>query len=91
MSEIAEDFGIGIGQLMSINRLPSDRIFSGETLLVGLTGESGEVSEVGEYQVRRGDTLSQIAERFGIPLRELMALNGLRGSRIYAGQMLTVQ
>ena len=69
LSEIAEDFGIGIGQLMSINRLPSDRIFSGETLLVGLTGESGEVSEVGEYQVRRGDTLSQIANvlayRFG--------------------------
>ena len=88
LSEIAEDFGIGVGQLMSINRLPTDRIFAGETLLVGLTGESGEV---GEYRVRRGDTLSQIAERFGMPLRELMALNGLRGSRIYAGQLLMVQ
>ena len=88
LSEIAEDFGIGVGQLMSINRLPTDRIFAGETLLVGLTGESGEV---GEYRVRRGDTLSQIAERFGMPLRELMALNGLRGSRIYVGQLLMVQ
>jgi membrane-bound lytic murein transglycosylase D len=40
------------------------------------------------YRVRRGDTLLAISRRFGIPLRELKAANGIRGDRIYAGQTL---
>jgi membrane-bound lytic murein transglycosylase D len=43
------------------------------------------------YEVRRGDTLAQIAKRFGRSERELAALNGLRNRhRIAAGQRLRV-
>jgi membrane-bound lytic murein transglycosylase D len=43
------------------------------------------------YEVRRGDTLSRIAARFGLSERELVARNGLRNRhRIAAGQRLRV-
>ncbi len=41
------------------------------------------------YRVRRGDTLSAIAARYGVSERELVALNGLRSRhRIRIGQVL---
>lgn len=43
-----------------------------------------------EYQVRRGDSLWTIARAHGISVDELRSRNELRGSRIYAGQVLQV-
>ena len=45
---------------------------------------------VAEYQVRRGDSLWTIARRHGTTVERLKAENDLRGSRIYAGQVLQV-
>lgn len=43
-----------------------------------------------DHRVRRGDSLWTIARRYGTTVRELRSANKLRGSRIYAGQVLTV-
>jgi len=43
------------------------------------------------YKVRKGDTLTDIAQRFGLTVRELMDSNNLRNSVIYAGQILLVK
>jgi membrane-bound lytic murein transglycosylase D len=43
------------------------------------------------YKVRRGDTLADIAQRFGTSVRELMDANNLRNHVIYAGQILLVK
>jgi membrane-bound lytic murein transglycosylase D len=88
LSAIATSQGTSVTELMALNRLPSDRIFAGETLLVGVSGGTGLTSE---YRVQRGDTLSHIADRFGLRIGDLMNLNGLRESTIYAGQLLIVQ
>ncbi len=42
------------------------------------------------YTVRKNDTLSEIADRFGISVSKLRSLNGINGSRIYVGQTLKV-
>lgn len=42
------------------------------------------------YRVRRGDSLWRIAKRHGTTVSRLRAANDLRGSRIYAGQVITV-
>lgn len=42
------------------------------------------------YRVQRGDSLSRIARRTGSTVPELLAANGLKGSRIYEGQVLRV-
>lgn len=43
-----------------------------------------------DYRVRPGDTLSEIASRYGISVRDLMAHNGLRSTTIVVGQVLEV-
>ncbi len=42
------------------------------------------------YMVRDGDSLWTIARRHGTTVPKLRAANDIRGSRIYAGQLLTV-
>jgi membrane-bound lytic murein transglycosylase D len=44
-----------------------------------------------KYKVRRGDTLTEIAHRFNVSVRELMDTNNLRNSVIHAGQILLVR
>jgi LysM repeat protein len=43
-----------------------------------------------EYRVRRGDSLWKIAQAHGTTVSVIRSANDLRGSRIYAGQVLTV-
>ena len=43
-----------------------------------------------EYRVRNGDSLWSIAQLHGTSISELRTVNELRGSRICAGQLLTV-
>ena len=51
------------------------------------TAESSRVT----YKVKRGDTLSEIADRFDVSVRELMTWNRLRqSSSLRAGQRLVV-
>jgi murein DD-endopeptidase MepM/ murein hydrolase activator NlpD len=45
---------------------------------------------MGEYIVQEGDTLSGIAETYGITVDELMQVNGLTDSTIFIGQMLLI-
>lgn len=42
------------------------------------------------YQVTRGDTLGEIAQRFGVTIRELQTWNDLNGTRIHPGQRLRI-
>jgi cell wall-associated NlpC family hydrolase len=57
----------------------------------GFSGKTASESNVNQtYAVRKGDTLTQIARAHQITLKELKALNGLKSSRIKAGQKLKV-
>jgi LysM repeat protein len=64
-------------------------------LVVGLVLSGGGVAVAQEvYVVRSGDSLSKIANRFGITVADLKAANGLapgrRGDLIMIGQQLTI-
>ena len=43
------------------------------------------------YQVTRGDTLGEIAQRFDVTVRELRVWNDLNGTRLYPGQRLQIR
>lgn len=92
-------------QLYRLNRdvlsSPS-RIYVGQSLELSRHGRAdgdrrggGNGSSAGgSYTVRRGDTLSTIAQRFGMSWRQLYRMNGdvlSDPSRIYAGQRLDVR
>jgi len=56
-----------------------------------LSGKSASESAVNQtYMVQRGDNLTQIARAHQITIKQLKALNGLKSSRIKAGQKLKV-
>ncbi|MEJ7780703.1 MAG: glucosaminidase domain-containing protein [Daejeonella sp.] len=44
--------------------------------------------EVAIYRVKKGDTLSEIAEKFGTDVKKLMSRNSLNSSRLSIGQKL---
>lgn len=49
------------------------------------------VAQISEYMVKPGDTLSELADDFGLSLKELIELNSITNpSLIYAGQTLVV-
>lgn len=43
------------------------------------------------HRVRRGETLASISKRYGISIRKLKSLNGIRSHRIYAGSRLIIK
>jgi len=56
-----------------------------------LTKETPEREEIIEYTVEEGDTLSQIAQKFGISLETVLWANNLsKSSKIQPGQELTI-
>ncbi|WP_232821168.1 peptidoglycan DD-metalloendopeptidase family protein [Oceanimonas marisflavi] len=66
--------------------LPPYNIYPGQTLKLDVPGR-----KLGVYQVRRGDTLSDIAHRTHHSVADLASLNGLRPPyRIYVGQKLAL-
>jgi membrane-bound lytic murein transglycosylase D len=48
------------------------------------------MTEAGTYKVQKGDTLYDIARRFGVSISELRRVNGLQTSRIYPGDVLRI-
>ena len=53
--------------------------------------QTAKAAVADRYKVRKGDTLADIAQRFGTSVRELMDTNNLRNHVIYAGQILLVR
>ena len=53
--------------------------------------QTAKAAAADKYKVRKGDTLYEIAQKFGMSLSELMNLNNLRNSAIHAGQILLVK
>jgi len=106
LSGIARRYGVRVSELQALNGLRSrHRIRAGQKLrLPGDHVSPKQVAAVrpsrvepepppadGRYTVSRGDTIHDIARRFGMTERDLAAVNGLRNRhRIYPGQVLRV-
>ncbi len=74
-------------------RLPDRPDVDERALWAALSSREGYRTQVLSqwYKVRRGDNLSAIARRFGVPLYMLMEYNNIRNAhRIYAGQILKI-
>ncbi len=88
--EIAQAYGLSVRELKKINGLTSDRILPGQELRVRAPRDAAP-PRYGEYRVRPGDSLGEIAQMHQMSLSELRSLNGLRGSLIHPGQRLRVR
>jgi membrane-bound lytic murein transglycosylase D len=94
LSDIASDHNVSVGALKRANGLRSSRIYPGKKLRIPAPVEKSaperEAAEPGTYMVQKGDTLYDIALRFGVSISDLRRANGLRTSRIYPGDVLRI-
>ena len=95
LSVIARRFNTSVTRLVSLNQLQSrNRIQIGQRLLLPQdnseqTSVAAVISAEGPYTVRRGDTVSLIAARYGVTEQSLLGVNGIQDPhRIYPGQQL---
>lgn len=104
---LANKTGVSLQQLKAANGLQSTVIHIGQTLYIpGATSPvaaetpapvktttvvARQATSAGSYQVQNGDTLYSIANRVGVTVAELKALNGLQSDTISIGQNLQLQ
>lgn len=96
LSVIARRFNTTVGRLVALNQLRSrNRIQIGQRLLLPQDNAVADqtlgelATQDGQYTVRRGDTISVIASRFGVSEQQVLSLNGIADrNRIYPGQNL---
>jgi LysM repeat protein len=96
VSGIAARYGLSTASVLALNGLGwKSLIFPGQKLrLTGATSTSSS-STVGQrparYTIKRGDTISGIAARYGLSTDAVLKANGLtRSSIIYPGQVIVL-
>jgi membrane-bound lytic murein transglycosylase D len=70
--------------------LPNLKVKRSKNAKTQIIPVSGSIAQNGVYRVRRGDSLSAIARRYGTTVSALRKRNGLKSNRIYSGQNLRV-
>jgi membrane-bound lytic murein transglycosylase D len=97
MSGIARRYGVSAAALQAANSgVNPRRMRVGQTLRVPAAGSSvaRTVSAPATprfHRVARGENLTVIARRYGVSVRQIQSWNGLRTTRIMAGQQLRVR
>ena len=90
LSEIADRYGTSVNRLMEMNGLrDANDLWAGSRIKVPGNVYSGGGS--GNYTVKAGETLSEIADRYGTSVDRLVRLNGLRDANdLWAGSRIQV-
>ena len=92
---IAKRYGVSQDNIRMWNNMPDDTVKLGTSLRVKPTSASGASygntsSATGSYRVVSGDTLYSIAQRHGMTVSQLRAVNNLQDENLRVGQTLRV-
>ena len=93
LSEIADRHGVSLTRLMQANGISNPNVITaGQSLrLPGSSTAAAGSARGGSITVQPGDTLSDIADRQGVSLNQLMQANGITNPNILvAGQKLVL-
>lgn len=94
LSSIAGRYGVSLSRLADANNLADhDVIIAGERIVIPGASTPSQVTGYSErrHLVQPGDTLSSIAQSYGVALAEIVAANGLANPNlVVAGQSLNI-
>lgn len=88
LSGIAQRYGTTVQAMIEVNQLSSTLIYIGQPLTISVA--TAPDMQPTRYIVRRGDTLSGIAQQANVTVASIMALNGLTSTMLYVGQTLLI-
>jgi len=92
LSLLARRYGTSVRSLQRANRLGGTRIRIGQVLKIptGSRAQPSRTAAARTHRVRRGQTLSQLARRYRVSVRDIQRANRLRGTVVRTGQVLKI-
>lgn len=84
--DLSRKFGVSVEDITELNKLKNNNLGIGDELLIPATNKHGN----NNYVVKSGDTVSQIAEKFGVRTKDLKSANNLKSDRLKIGQKLYI-
>ncbi|MFQ2908573.1 N-acetylmuramoyl-L-alanine amidase [Aeromonas allosaccharophila] len=98
LSRLAEKHGVSQSTLVEINQLRSRDIQIGQTIYIPQQGQSrsaapvrsDDKSQMIRHVVKRGESLSRLAEKHGVSQARLVEINKLKSRDIQVGQVLYI-
>lgn len=88
---IGKRYGVSVDRLKAANGLRRNTIRVGQELVIPARSSGTSASASGKvHRVRSGDTLSEIARRYGTTVSKLRSANGLTSNRLRIGQELKI-
>ncbi|MBE6307133.1 MAG: LysM peptidoglycan-binding domain-containing protein [Bacteroidales bacterium] len=103
LSKIARKYGTTVKNVKRWSGIKSDKLRIGQRLIVGWnngipaitsskksTKSSSQATQTTYHKVRKGETLSTIARKYGTSVKQLKRANNLSGDNINVGQRLFI-
>ena len=96
LSKISARYNVTIKSLKRLNKLKRDTVFLGQKIKLPASLKSSVSKKPlankkpRYHKVKRGDTLSEIAERYGSSIKKIMHANNMRKRTVLLGQTLKI-
>ena len=94
LSEIAQAYNVTVNHIVELNNIQNPNlIYPGQKLRITESNvqDLNPITQNSTYIVKRGDTLSSIARRYGVSVDYLVRINDIQNPNIiYPGQLLQV-
>jgi len=89
--KLAKKHDVTIDELKSVNSLKTTRLSIGQELIVPGAAAPAPAAPAGSYTVQSGDSLTRIAQKYGLTQSELQKANGIsRPNLLKPGQKLKI-
>jgi peptidoglycan endopeptidase LytE len=97
LKSISQESGISVNEIKKVNNLTKTILQPNQVLIipensaaVSTAGPKPKVKRAVYYTVKNGDTLSTIARKTGVPVKQIMALNNIRPKSLRIGRKLVL-
>ncbi len=98
LGKIASRYGVNSSDLREWNDISGNTIYSGTKLKIfsnrSISNNSGESiasnKSLFRYKIKRGDSISEIADKFGVPVAMVKRWNNLSSNKIIVGRTLKI-
>lgn len=94
---ISKQLGISVDEIKKTNNITGNKLKPGQVLSINQKGSSApfhvvktksKTQSVAHYTVKKGDTLSTISRKTGVPAKQIAALNNIQSKKLRVGRSL---